>query len=232
MSNDGILNGGRKTKLFNAMVWTIIASLATVSCSETVAPPKPVAEQNTSEFLPEATVREIMEAMMSPAAEAIWDSVAFIATREYSTQARPETEEDWQALRRQAVTMAEAANALLIPGRRIGSPGAPSDDPEHELSPDEMQAMMETDRAAWVGFAHAIHAQAMETIRIIDAKNADGLSDVGGTIDAACEGCHLQFWYPLQLTADQDEKTLAQPIVFYGHRMSSSFVSLLDATLR
>ncbi len=197
MSNDGTSNHGRKMKLFNAMVWTIVASLAAVSCSETAAPPKSVAEQNTSEFLPEATVREIMVSMMEPSAEAVWDSVAFISTAELTTEARPETEEDWQKLRSQAVIMAEGANALLIPGRRIGSSGAPSDDPEHELSPDEMQAMMETDRAAWVGFAHAVHAQAMETIRIIDAKNVDGLSDVGGTIDAACEGCHLKFWYPL-----------------------------------
>ncbi len=198
MSNDGHSNHGKKTKIFGATVLTIIVALAAVSCTETEAPSKPDPVQNNGEFLPEATVREIMESMMSPAAEAIWDSVAFVATEEYTIDARPETEEDWQKLRWQAVIMAEAANALVVPGRRIGSPGAPADDPEHELSPDEMQAMMETDRAAWVGFAHAVHAQAMETIRIIDAKSVDGLSDIGGTIDAACEGCHLQFWYPLK----------------------------------
>jgi len=198
MSSDGTSNRGKKTTLFSAMVFAIVASLAAVSCTETEAPPEPAAEQNSGEFLPDATVREIMESMMSPAAEAIWDSVAFVSTEEYTIDAKPETAEDWQQLRRQAVTMAEAANALLIPGRRIGSSGEPADDPEHELSPDEMQTMIDNNRAAWVGFAHAMHAQAMETIRIIDAKSVDGLSDVGGTIDAACEGCHLQFWYPLK----------------------------------
>ncbi len=36
----------------------------------------------------------------------------------------------------------------------------------------------------------------MEALRAIDARKLDGISDAGGTIDAACEGCHLQFWYP------------------------------------
>lgn len=183
-------------------VLTMVALLVAIPgvCAETPAQPSPISQQDPGDFIPHATVHEIMESMMAPAAEAVWDSVAYIATKDFVIDAKPETDEDWQKLRWHAVTMAEAANALLIPGRRIGSPGAVSDDPEHELSPDEMQAMIDNNRSAWVGFAHAVHAQAMETIRIIDARDVDGLSDVGGTIDAACEACHLQFWYPLELT--------------------------------
>lgn len=176
----------------------IVASLVAISGAGAETSSQSPSEQDSGDFIPIATVREIMESMMAPAAEAVWDSVAYISTKEYTIDSKPETDEDWQKLRWHAVTMAEAANALLIPGRRIGSPGTVADDPEHELSPDEMQAMIDNNRSAWVGFAHAMHAQAMETIRIIDAKDVDGLSDVGGTIDAACEGCHLQFWYPLR----------------------------------
>lgn len=170
--------------------------IAVLSMTGAGAETPSASQQDTGEFLPVATVHEIMESMMAPAAEAVWDSVAFISTREYTIDSKPETDEDWQKLRWQAVIMAEAANALLVPGRRVGLPGAVSDDPEHELDPDETQAMIENDRAAWVAYAHGVHAQAMETIRVIDAKDVEGLSDVGGAIDAACEACHLQFWYP------------------------------------
>jgi len=198
MSNIRSLRYGRNWQVILAPALMIIVSLFAISGAGAETSSQSAAEQDAGDFIPIATVREIMESMMAPAAEAVWDSVAFISTKEYTIDSKPETDEDWQKLRWQAVTMAEAANALLIPGRRIGSPGGVSDDPEHELSPDEMQAMIDENRSAWVGFAHAVHAQAMETIRIIDAKDVDGLSDVGGAIDAACEGCHLQFWYPLK----------------------------------
>ena len=38
----------------------------------------------------------------------------------------------------------------------------------------------------------------MEALRAIDARDLDAISEAGGTIDAACEGRHLQFWYPEQ----------------------------------
>jgi len=33
-------------------------------------------------------------------------------------------------------------------------------------------------------------------LKAIDARNAEELSNAGGEIDAACESCHLTFWYP------------------------------------
>jgi hypothetical protein len=41
----------------------------------------------------------------------------------------------------------------------------------------------------------------MQAIAAIDAKDGERISEVGGTIDSACEGCHLQFWYPQQAQA-------------------------------
>jgi cytochrome c556 len=58
--------------------------------------------------------------------------------------------------------------------------------------------LLAKDRPAFVAHAHVLHEAAMEALRAIDAKSVDGISEAGGTIDAACEGCHLQFWYPNQ----------------------------------
>lgn len=33
-------------------------------------------------------------------------------------------------------------------------------------------------------------------MKVIKARDAQGLFDVGDKIDKACEGCHLEYWYP------------------------------------
>ena len=73
-----------------------------------------------------------------------------------------------------------------------------SENPDSELTPEKIDALLKSQRPAWIAHAHVLHEAAMEALRAIDAKNIDGISDAGGTIDAACEGCHLQFWYPEQ----------------------------------
>jgi len=151
---------------------------------------------DTGDYLPQATIIEIMDSMMMSSAQVLWDSTGVISTAEGVIELKPETEEDWQKLRWSAVTLAEATNALVIPGRRVDRPDAIAGDPLEGLGPDEIQALIDDNRAAWVAFAHSMHGAAMETIRAIDAKDLDGLSEAGGTIDAACEGCHLVFWYP------------------------------------
>ena len=36
----------------------------------------------------------------------------------------------------------------------------------------------------------------METLKTIDDKDADGLFNISNKIDAACESCHKEYWYP------------------------------------
>ena len=96
------------------------------------------------------------------------------------------------------MTLAEAANTLVIPGRHAAPPGTVSADPNAELTPEGIEALLAQQQQAWDAHAHVLHAAAMEALRAIDARDLDAISEAGGTIDAACEGCHLQFWYPEQ----------------------------------
>ena len=36
----------------------------------------------------------------------------------------------------------------------------------------------------------------MKVIAIVKARDAEKLFDAGSALDRACEGCHLDFWYP------------------------------------
>ena len=168
-------------------------------------PAKPVAsvKPDAQGFIPQFSIEEIMESIVMPAAQIIWDSVAVDVTEKGTIEKGPVTDEDWAKLRWTAVTLAESTNLLVVPGRRAAPPGAKSENPDSELEPEQIQALIAKNRPAFVAHAHVLHEAAMEALRAIDARKTDGISDAGGTIDAACEGCHLQFWYPNQQLPDQ-----------------------------
>ena len=58
------------------------------------------------------------------------------------------------------------------------------------------QNNIDTHRQEFVAHAKAFHLSVEHAIAAIDAKNTAALVKAGGEIDQACEGCHLQFWYP------------------------------------
>jgi cytochrome c556 len=166
------------------------------------AAPVASAKPDAQGFIPQFSILEIMESIVMPAAQTLWDSVAVDVTEKGTIEKGPVTDEDWAKLRWTAVELAEATNLLVVPGRRVAPPGTKSENPDSELEPEQMQALIAKNRAAFVAHAHVLHEAAMEALRAIDARKLDGISDAGGTIDAACEGCHLQFWYPNQQLPD------------------------------
>src|SRR5690606_22779167 len=92
---------------------------------------------------------------------------------------RPETDEEWLALRHEAISIIEGGNALMIPGRRVAAAGATTEFPDFEYLPDEVQAKLDEDRLAWDGFAQGLQAAAVQIIEAIDARDVDLFSEYG-----------------------------------------------------
>jgi cytochrome c556 len=147
-------------------------------------------------FMPTASVEEVMEFVVMPAAQRLWDSVAVNVTEQGIIEKAPKTDADWAEVRSDALTLAEMANALMIPGRRAAPVGAKSEYPGDELEPEQIEELREKNWGAWVAHAQVLHAAVLESVKAIDAKDKDALSNAGGTLDEACESCHLEFWYP------------------------------------
>ncbi len=162
------------------------------------APTRPDAKPDANGYIPQFSIEEIMEAIVMPAAQGVWDAVAVDVTEHGTIEKKPQTDEDWEKLREVAIALAESTNLVIVPGRHAARPGAHSENPESELEPEQIDALLKSQRAAFVAHAEVLHAAAMEAVHAIDAHNIDGISEAGGTIDAACESCHLQFWYPNQ----------------------------------
>jgi len=179
--------------LFGAGAALLVATACSAPNSEA-----PAAVPNTAaEFRPTGTIKDIMDSVVDPSSDYLWDSVATIVTRAGTEERRPRTPEEWKEVRRRAIALIEGTNLLIMDGRLVAKPGEVSENPGIELGPEEIKAVIDADRPTFIKLAHGLHDAGMKALAAIDRKDADGLSDAGETIDEACEQCHLKYWYPL-----------------------------------
>jgi len=170
------------------------------ACSEDCAPTQtaaaPTVSASDSPFVATATVKELMDATVEPAADGLWEAVAITFTRTAVNEHRPRTDEEWKAVRRHAVTLIEATNLIVMNNRHAAPPETPPG--EGELTPAEIDQRISATRPAFVQFARGLRATAVKALDAIDKQDAEALLQAGSDIDEACEACHLTYWYPNQ----------------------------------
>jgi len=128
-------------------------ALSCVACSEQAPPaPPPVP------FKSLATVKQLMNALTVPTS-----NVVFGAAGE-----PPKEDEDWLDVERNALSLAESGNLLMLPGRG-------RDDTE------------------WRQQSVALIEAATLAVAAAEAKNTDKLAEAGDAIYAVCESCHQHF---------------------------------------
>jgi len=148
------------------------------------------------EFRTTATIKDIMDSIVDPSADELWNSVATTVDAKGVHDKFPQNDEEWKAVRRNAIRLLEASNLLLIPGRQVAKSGEKSENPGIELEPEQMQALIDKDRETFSKLAHGLHDRVMVAFKAIEAKDKEALLDSGDGIDQACENCHLKYWYP------------------------------------
>ena len=141
-----------------------LAFILTTGCE---APP---AAPATPPFTPVADVKELMEMVIDPAADVVWESVGAIITTEGTEEIFPKNDGEWATVRNSALVLAESGNLLML-GERAKGEG-----PWMIMS----QALVEAGRIAF---------------EAAEAKDADAIFMVGGDIYSACETCHVLYWY-------------------------------------
>ena len=65
-----------------------------------------------------------------------------------------------------------------------------------ELSGSEIDAKINADRPRWNQHADALRVASLNALKMVKARNPEGILDAGTAIDKACESCHLEYWYP------------------------------------
>ena len=120
-------------------------------------------------YKPIADVKQMMESIVDPSADGVWDSVKVIYTKAGMEERRPRTDKEWAVVRGHAMTLAESGNLLMMPGRA-------------------------KDGGDWMKFAQELVDTSAIALRAAEAKDYDKLMDVGGLIDEVCERCHKKYW--------------------------------------
>jgi cytochrome c556 len=204
----------------SGLLSTTAGLLLVVACTQTPptpAPAAPAADATGAGLTPVLSVKELMEHIIDPVADWIFDAAAIDISAAGVTETKPVTDDDWLKVERGALTLAEASNLLKMtramapPGsERTNEPGKPAP----ELSTAEIQAKIDGDRALWNTHADKMRTASLEVLAIVKTRNADKLFDAGTVIDKACESCHLEYWYPGDkklVEADQKNRVYFTP---------------------
>lgn len=175
--------------------YLIISALLLASCSQKQATP------TQSPLRPVASIQEIMAYEVDPAADYLWASVGSVSSAAGSEDRQPRTDEEWKAARRQAITLVEATNLLVMPDRAVASVGRKLEDSHVAgiLGPAQIEQAIHADHGKFVSYAHALQDAGLAALAAIDKHNADGLMAAGEKMDQACEQCHVAYWYPNQV---------------------------------
>lgn len=124
-------------------------------------------------FTTTVALKQVMEWVIDPAADVIWDSVKSIITDKGVKEIAPHTDAEWDNVRNAAATIVEAGNLLMIDGRA-------------------------KDQKEWMAAAHRLSEAGSQALKAAQAKNTTALFDEGGNIYKACAACHAKYAQHLQ----------------------------------
>src|SRR5437764_10533810 len=95
-----------------------------------------------AEYRPTATIKDIMDALVDPGSDYVWDSVETIVSAKGTEEKAPHTDEEWKQVRNHTIMLVEATNLLQMPGRHVAKTGEKADDPKVELAPEQIEDLI------------------------------------------------------------------------------------------
>ena len=136
----------------------VAGTLVSAACGGPAPPP----------FKPVVDTKLLMQSVVDPNADFVWDAVKTIETKDGTQEIRPKTDADWIAVRNAAVAVAESGNLLMmVPRAKNGG--------------------------EWMELAQNMINTGQEAIKAAEAKNAEKLFTVGGDIYESCSNCHRKY---------------------------------------
>ncbi len=136
-----------------------LGALIAFGCSPEPGPP----------FKPVADVQQLMEMMIDPAADLVWDAVGTVITAEERNHWSPQTDEEWTAVRNSALVLMESGNLLMMGGRA-------------------------RDQDAWMRMAQGLVDAGALAMEAAESNDPDAVFAIGEDVYNACDRCHSLYW--------------------------------------
>ena len=147
------------SKALFAGATALCCTVLTLSCAPAEQP---------SPYKPVASVEELMEGTVQPAAEVFWGSVSTTISAAGIEEKFPKTDEEWEAVWGGAMTIAESGNLLMMPSR------------------------MRED-AEWTRLSTALVDIGVEAAKAARTRNPETVLEVGERVYNVCTECHMKF---------------------------------------
>ncbi|HZV17312.1 MAG TPA: hypothetical protein VFF84_01310 [Sphingobium sp.] len=148
-----------------------------------------------------AVIYTLMKDVVAPQADRLWD----VGNRGVNDDGEPDasnlSEQDWDKLadaagkmKAAATTMATAKEIIVAPpGVKVGEEGTPG-----AATAQQIQQFIAKDPQGFAKHAAELADISEGYIQAAAARDTVKLQDAAGRMDAVCEACHMQFWYPEQ----------------------------------
>jgi hypothetical protein len=142
----------------------------------------------TADQQPHADLNQLMRGALYPAANVVFAAQvddpeavkkAFLGDPSMSTDPLNAAFGGWVAVENAALTLAESANLMAIPGRNCAN-GVP----------------VPVKDAAWAAFVQQLRDGGMKAYQAARAKDQDRMIEASDAVNASCEGCHRRWRNP------------------------------------
>jgi hypothetical protein len=201
----------------------VASAVVAAACSTSKSAPAPPAATPTQKAVgsepligpmkPVVSVKELMRYTIDPLADNIFDAVTWDISKKGVVHVEPKTDDDWEKVRVGAITLAEGIYLLKVP-----RPFTPAGDVNNstgpnppELSPTQIKAKLDKDPVLWEAKIEGLRNAALEVFDVANKKDVNALFEASADLDMACENCHLEYWYPGDRAAvDEDKRQRAR----------------------
>ena len=154
--------------LFVVSVALFVSGIGLVIAGARAARQAPAAQTVAVMVTPVASVKQIMQGIVQPAATAVFNAVSTSVTAKGTKEIAPHTEEEWEKLGNSAAALIESGNLLLIGNRAV-------------------------DRVDWVKMSQAQIDAGKIVLKAVQAKSAEGVLAAGEAVNESCDNCHRKY---------------------------------------
>lgn len=117
---------------------------------------------------PIASVKQIMNAIVEPSANNIFDAVITVVSVKGIEERAPQTDEEWEAVGNSAAALIESGNLMLLGSRTV-------------------------DQGDWVKYSQAMVAASTVALKAAQDKSPSAVLSSVGAINASCDSCHMKY---------------------------------------
>jgi hypothetical protein len=154
--------------LFVLSVALFLSGLGFIVAGERAARRAPAVETAAISLTPVASVKQIMEGIVGPAAMVVFNSVGTTVSAKGTEEKAPHTQEEWDVVGNSAAALIESGNLMLMGSRAV-------------------------DKGDWLKQSQALIEAGKVALKAVQDKNADQLLASGEAVNTSCDACHLKY---------------------------------------